>query len=95
MQSSGVTNGNVVALPFSRERYLIAQSRRDCEAMRQSILTVQRCLRDLEEVTGSMDDRSERERLQSHVAELHELLLLRLDQLSRTDLFLQEALGRT
>lgn len=71
---------------------LIAESRRDCESLRQNIYTVQQCLRALEDVIGGVDDESSCERLQCHLAELNGLLLWRFDQLAATERLLNEAL---
>lgn len=83
---------NIIPLPFSRERYLIVQTRTDCELLRRNVNVVIECLCALNGVLENMNDRSVREELQSRVAQLNELLALRLDQLSAADRLLQDML---
>lgn len=84
---------NVVALPLSHTG-LIANTRRDCKSLQQSIVTMQQCLSALGDLVRNLDDRPQAERLRAHMAELNELLLLRLDQLSLTERLFQEMLRR-
>lgn len=86
---------NIVPLPFSRERYLIVQTRTDCELLRRNVNVVIECLRALNGLLEGVDDRSIREESQSRVARLNELLVLRLDQLTAADRLLQEMLPYT
>ena len=82
---------NVVKLPRGELPRQLAGARSDFERLRQSILTVQRCLRTLEMALDSMD-RPPTRGLQDRMAHLNELLVVRLDQLSHTDRLLQELL---
>ncbi|RXG88825.1 MULTISPECIES: hypothetical protein [Bradyrhizobium] len=84
---------NVIALPLSPTS-LVANTRRDCKSLQQSIVTMQQCLRALGDFVRNLDDGPEAERLRAHMAELNELLSLRLDQLSLTERLLQEMLRR-
>jgi hypothetical protein len=84
---------NVVTLPRGELPRQLAGARSDFERLRQSILTVQRCLRTLEAALESMDHPPSRG-LRDRMAHLDELLVVRLDQLSRTDRLLQELLHR-
>lgn len=88
------TLDNVIALPLGQTS-LIANIRGDCKSLRQGILTMQQCLRALGDLVRNLDDRPEEaERLRAHMAELNELLSLRLDQLLLTERLLQEMLRR-
>lgn len=82
-----------IAFPLSQTR-LVASARRDCKSLQQSIATMQQCLRALGDFLRNIDDRPQVERLRGHMAELNELLSLRLDQLSLTERLLQEMLRR-
>ncbi|MHC4050445.1 hypothetical protein [Bradyrhizobium sp. 25ACV] len=86
---------NIILLPFSRERHLIVQTRKDCELLRRNVNVVVECLRALDGLLEDGNDRSIREKFQSRVARLNELLVLRLDQLSAADRLLQEMLPHT
>ena|SRR5689334_24074520 len=81
--------GNVVTLPQGELPRQLAGARSDFERLRQSILTVQRCLRTLEATLESTGHPPNRE-LQVRMAYLNELLVVRLDQLARTDHLLRE-----
>lgn len=88
------TLDNVIALPLGQTS-LIANIRGDCKSLRQGMLTMQQCLRALGDLVRNLDDRPEEaERLRAHMAELNELLSLRLDQLLLTERLLQEMLRR-
>jgi|GEM_PF-2201975 len=87
------TIDNVIALPLNPTS-LVANTRRDCKSLQQSIVTMQQCLRALGDLVRNLDDGPEAERLRAHMAELNELLSLRLDQLSLTERLLQEMLRR-
>ncbi|MDA9506739.1 hypothetical protein XI09_19330 [Bradyrhizobium sp. CCBAU 11386] len=63
--------------------------------LRRNVDVVIECLRALNGLLEEVDDRSIREELQSRVARLNELLVLRLDQLSAADRLLQEMLPYT
>lgn len=93
LASSADAIDNVVALPLCQTS-LVASSRRDCKRLHQSIATMQQCLSALGDFLGNLDDTPEAERLRPHMAELNELLSLRLHQLSVTDSLLQEMLHR-
>ncbi|MGY4282654.1 hypothetical protein ACVWXO_001874 [Bradyrhizobium sp. LM2.7] len=93
--SSEPAAANIIRLPFSRERYLIVQTRTDCELLRRNVNVVVESLCALNGLLENVDDRSMREGFQSRVARLIELLLLRLDQLSAADRLLQEMLPYT
>ncbi|WP_409190370.1 hypothetical protein [Bradyrhizobium sp. RDM4] len=80
---------NIIPLPFSRERYLIVQTRTDCELLRRKVNVVIECLRVLNGLLEDVDNGSIREEFQPRVARLNELLVLRLDQLSAADRLLQ------
>ncbi|MDA9544446.1 MULTISPECIES: hypothetical protein [unclassified Bradyrhizobium] len=85
---------NVIPLPL-RQTSLVASTMRDCNLLRQGIVAMQQCLRALRDLVRNLDDRPEEaERLRAHMAELNELLYLRLDQLSLTERLLQEMLRR-
>ncbi|NUR13995.1 MAG: hypothetical protein HOQ20_19435 [Bradyrhizobium sp.] len=85
---------NVIALPL-RQTSLLASTMRDCNSLRQGIVTMQQCLRALGDLVQNLDDRPEEaKRLRAHMAELNELLFLRLDQLSLTERLLQAMLHR-
>ncbi|MBP0112383.1 MULTISPECIES: hypothetical protein [Bradyrhizobium] len=85
---------NVIALPL-RQTSLVADIMRDCDSLRQAIVTMQQCLGALGDLIRNLDDRPEEaERLRAHMAELNELLSLRLDQLSLTERLLQEMVRR-
>lgn len=83
----------VVEFPLSQTS-LVASARRDCKSLQQSIATMQQCLAALGDFLRNIDDRPQVERLRAHMAELNELLSLRLDQLSLTERSLQEMLRR-
>lgn len=68
----------IIPLPFSRERYLIVQTRTDCELLRRNVNVVVESLIALNCLLENIDDRSMREGFQSRVARLNEMLLLRL-----------------
>lgn len=87
------TVDNVIAWPF-RATSLVANARRDCEMLQQSVATLQRCLGALGDFLRSFDGGPESERLRAHMAELNELLSLRLAQISQTERLLQEMLHR-
>ena len=87
------TFDNVVAWPFWATS-VVANARRDCEMLQQSVATLQRCLGALGDFLRSFDDGPETERLRAHMSELNELLLLRLAQISQTERLLQEMLHR-
>lgn len=82
-----------IAFPLS-QTCLVASARRDCKSLQQSIATMQQCLTALDDFLRNLDDRPRAERLQAHMAELNDLLSLRLDQLSLTERLLQEMLRR-
>lgn len=94
-EASDWAAANIIPLPFSRERYLIVQTRTDCELLRRNVNVVIECLRALNGLLEGVDDRSIREESQSRVARLNELLVLRLDQLTAADRLLQEMLPYT
>lgn len=83
---------NIIPLPFSLERYLIVQTRTDCELLRRNVNVVVECLRAFNGLLEDVDDRSIREEFQHRVTRLSELLVLRLDQLSAADCLLQAVL---
>ncbi|WFU80316.1 hypothetical protein QA645_38435 [Bradyrhizobium sp. CIAT3101] len=94
--SSESAGGNIVAFPFGGARsHRIEETRRHCETLRQSVEILRESLKTLENITESVGDLRARERLQFHIAWLHDLFLLRLDQLSETDRLLQKILLRT
>lgn len=82
-----------IAFPLSQAS-LVASARRDCKSLQQSIATMQKCLTALGDFLRNIDDRPQVESLRAHMAELNELLSLRLDQLSLTERSLQEMLRR-
>ncbi|SDH27316.1 hypothetical protein SAMN05216338_1007106 [Bradyrhizobium sp. Rc2d] len=84
---------NVIALPLSQTS-LVANTSRDCKSLQQSIATMQQCLRALGDFVRNLDDGPEAEGLRAHMAELNELLSLRLDQLSLTERLLQDLVRR-
>jgi hypothetical protein len=84
---------NLIAWPF-RATSLVANTRRDCETLQQSVVTLQRCLGALHDFLRNFDEGPETERLRAHMAELNELLSLRLAQISETEHLLQELLCR-
>jgi hypothetical protein len=86
------TGDNVVAWPFKAS--VIADASGDCERLQQSVATLQRCLGTLGDFLRNFDDRPETERVRAHMAELNELLSLRLTQISQTERLLQELLRR-
>ncbi|MDN4985638.1 hypothetical protein KUL72_36000 [Bradyrhizobium arachidis] len=87
------TGDNVIAWPF-RATSVVANARRDCETLQRSVATLQRCLGALGDFLRNFDDRPEAEGLRAHMAELNELLSLRLAQISRTECLLEELLRR-
>jgi len=93
--SADVIGGDIVQLPFSETRAQIARTKGACEALRQAIDTALRGLKMLESIVGGIDDGETREKLRHQMDKMNELLLLRLDQLSSIDHFLQVALRRT
>ncbi|MBR0752947.1 hypothetical protein JQ604_12195 [Bradyrhizobium jicamae] len=86
---------NIIPLPFSRERYLIVQTRTDCEALRQNVNVVVECIAALKDFLERVDDVSVREEFRPQLDRLNELLLVRLDQLSAADRLLREMLPYT
>ena len=86
---------NIIPLPFSRERYLIVQTRADCEALRQNVNVVLESIAALKGLLERVDDVSVREEFQPQLERLNELLLIRLDQLSAADRLLREMLPYT
>jgi hypothetical protein len=88
-------DANIIPLPFSRERYLIVQTRTDCEALRQKVNVVVESIAALVGLLERIDDVSVREEFQPQLRRLNELLLVRLDQLSAADRLLQEMLPYT
>lgn len=88
-----LTGAVEIAFPLSQTS-LVASARRDCKSLQQSIATMQQCLEALGDFLRNIDDRPQAERLQAHMAELNDLLSLRLDQLSLTERLLQEMLRR-
>lgn len=87
--------GGAVEIEFPlSQTSLVASARRDCKSLQQSIATMQQCLTALDDFLRNLDDRPRAERLQAHMAELNDLLSLRLDQLSVTERLLQEMLRR-
>ena len=87
------TGDNVIAWPLNATG-VVANARRDCETLQQSVATLQRCLAALGDFLRSFDGAPETERLRAHMAELNELLSLRLAQISQTERLLQELLRR-
>ena len=49
---------NVIALPL-RQTSLLASTMRDCNSLRQGIVTMQQCLRALGDLVQNLDDRPE------------------------------------
>lgn len=84
---------NIVALPLTQDS-MVADTRRDCKSLQQSIATMQQCLDALADLVRNLDDGPEARRLRAHMTELSELLLLRLDQVSLTERLLEELLRR-
>lgn len=89
--SSEAAGANIITVPFE-ERNQISETRRHCQTLRRSVESLRECLRTIESMTGSVDDRRGRENLQCHIDALNELLLLKLSQLSTIDHALQETL---
>ncbi|SFK12062.1 hypothetical protein [Bradyrhizobium sp. Gha] len=87
------TGDNVITWPF-RATSVVANARIDCETLQQSVVTLQRCLGALGDFLRNFDDGPETKRLRAHMAELNELLSLRLVQISETERLLQELLRR-
>lgn len=87
--SSEPAAANIIPLPFSRERYLIVQTRTDCELLRRNVNVVVKSLCALNGLLENIDDRSMRKGFQSRVARLNEMLSLRHPQLSAADRLLQ------
>ena len=81
---------NIVVLPSGEVRRCVADIRRDCEFLRQSVDKVLGCLEQLEHPTMGIREDSTRERLQRELLFLNRSLLLRLDQLSGIDCSLNE-----
>ncbi|WP_018319129.1 hypothetical protein [Bradyrhizobium sp. WSM2793] len=82
--------GNIVPLPFSRQRYLIVQIRTDCAALRQQVAIVAKCLTDLNGLLEHVEERSVREGFRLKVAQLSELLSHRLHELYAADRALED-----
>jgi len=54
------TIDNVIALPLNPTS-LVANTRRDCKSLQQSIVTMQQCLRALGDLVRNLDDGPEAE----------------------------------